>query len=137
MPDSSTGAPQPRAPSAPPPGPPPPPCAPPRAPHTPPPRPPTHRPLGPPLRVSPPLLAFLEGPHILGPVASAPPPPLSHLGPDHPPAHVRVQRRQTHPQLRRRLPRRQIAPLPQVTSSESPATPVPYNILICGSRLIG
>src|SRR5919112_5948483 len=58
-----------------------------------------------PVRVPPAPLPLLEPPYVLGPVTPVASLPLDRLGTYHPPAHVRIQSRQTDPQLLRRPPR--------------------------------
>src|SRR5918995_4303542 len=90
-------------------------------------------------RVPPALLPLLEPPYILSPVTPGAPLPLHRLGTYHPPAHVRIQSRQTDPQLLRSPPGTEIPLLPHpITSSPGCTTirPQPYYVLIRQSMLI-
>src|SRR5215204_5653390 len=92
-----------------------------------------------PLRVPPALLALLEPPYVLSPVTPVARLPLDRLGTYHAPANVRIQSRQTDPQLLRSPPGVEIPLLPHPTASSPGCTtmsPKPYYTLIIVSILI-
>src|SRR5919107_3860 len=92
-----------------------------------------------PLRVPPALLALLEPPYVLNPVTPVAPIPLDRLGTYHAPANIRIQSRQTDPQLLRSPPGVEIPLLPHPTASSPACTtmsPKPYYTLIIVSILI-
>src|SRR5215218_6414966 len=88
-----------------------------------------------PVRVPPAPLPLLEPPYVLSPVSPVAPLPLNRLRTYHPPANVRIQSRQTDPQLLSRPPRVEI-PLLHRTTSSTYYTSLDYCILICKSILI-